>query len=70
MSHISTVIQCVIVKGSDNRREEGSPNDKLRTCTKSIPEAVHLCHVLCLTNAGHGPEQVQQAPGLKASDKG
>ena len=30
MSQGRVTIQCVIVKGSDNVKEEGSPNDKLR----------------------------------------
>ena len=41
MSHTSLVIQCVIVKGSDNMKERGSPNDKLRTHTEPVPEVVH-----------------------------
>ena len=36
MSHVNLVIQRMIVKGEDNVKERGSPNDKLQTCTKPV----------------------------------
>ena len=45
MSHMGTVIQRVIVKGSDNVREEGSPNDKLQDVYQTGSMAVQSWHV-------------------------
>ena len=41
MSHVSTVIQRVIGGGDDDIKKEGSPNDKLRTCTEPVTFVKH-----------------------------